>query len=105
MTVRCRVNGFDVESSFERALDQLPTITKRLAELGAEPASPVQKVDQAARRPEAKVEPVYQPDGTPCCPVHHKPLAERRYSLYCPSRDTGDQAANDKRYCALKFNQ
>ena len=49
------------------------------------------------------VDPLYNDDGEACCPVHRYPLVDGRYGPYCKSRATGDQAANDKGYCNLRF--
>jgi len=105
ITIHARIGGFDTEVCFSGQLDQLEAITRRLRDLGASPAG-VHQVSPAAapaRKPAGRVEPVYQPDGTACCPVHHKPLSEGRYGLFCSAKATGDQAANDKGYCNLKF--
>lgn len=106
ITVKATIDGFPTEVCFTGSIDQLLGVTKRLRELGAEPTvapathtAPLSTPRKAAQT----VEPIYQPDGTACCPVHRKPLVEGRYGLYCPSRATGDQAANDKGYCSLKF--
>jgi hypothetical protein len=109
ITIHATIDGFPTEICFSGALDQLEAITRRLRDLGASPAgvhqlapaAPVQATP--ARKPSGRVEPVYQPDGTACCPIHRKPLSEGRYGLFCPSRATGDQAANDKGYCNIRF--
>lgn len=49
------------------------------------------------------VDPYYNDDGEACCPVHRRPLADGRYGPYCQSRASGDEAASDKGYCALRF--
>jgi hypothetical protein len=36
--------------------------------------------------------------------VHHKPLAEGRYGLYCPAKAAPGEEQNDKGYCALRFD-
>jgi hypothetical protein len=110
ITIRAVVDGFPIELCYTGSVEQLLAVTKKLRDLGATPTiapaytAPLSGGTQAARKPAQRVEPVYQPDGTACCPVHHKPLAEGRYGLYCPSRATGDQAANDKGYCSPKFD-
>lgn len=108
LTVKARVNGFDVDICFSGQLEQLDAITKRLAALGATPtaaapaAAPVSPIGEKPRKPAQRLEPAYQADGTPCCPIHKKPLSEGRYGLYCPSKAQGEHA-NDKGYCNLKF--
>ena len=55
-------------------------------------------------RPRAEtVEPLYKPDGTPCCPVHKTPLTEGQYGLYCRSKAQPGEAQNAKGYCSLRF--
>lgn len=49
------------------------------------------------------VDPFYNNDGEACCPVHRKPLVDGRYGPYCSSKAKGDESANDKGYCNLKF--
>lgn len=49
------------------------------------------------------VDPFYNDNGEACCPVHRRPLADGRYGPYCKSRATGDESANDKGYCKLRF--
>jgi hypothetical protein len=51
------------------------------------------------------VDPIYDGNGDPCCPVHRKPLAEGRYGPYCQCKAKDGEAANDKGYCNLKFKQ
>jgi hypothetical protein len=105
ITVTARVDGFDTEICYTGSIEQLLQITKRLRELGAEPllAPAAHSAPLNGSKPKAKpVEPVYTPDGTPCCPVHHKPLTEGRYGLYCPSKAEGEHA-NAKGYCSLRF--
>lgn len=106
ITVKALVDGFPTEVCFTGSIDQLLDVTKRLRALGASPlltpatqSAPLGNGKSKAER----VEPLYKPDGTPCCPVHHKPLAEGRYGLYCPSRAKDGEQANDKGYCSLKF--
>lgn len=49
------------------------------------------------------VDPVYDGDGVACCPVHRRPISQGRYGWYCSQRARGDQAANEKGYCSLRF--
>lgn len=46
-----------------------------------------------------RVEPLYQPDGTPCCPTHKKPLREGAYGLHCTAKDPEGKNG----YCDLRF--
>jgi hypothetical protein len=57
-----------------------------------------------AAKPKAEtVEPMYQPDGTACCPVHKRALSDGQYGLYCSARAKPGGVANGKGYCALRF--
>src|SRR4051794_32914026 len=88
ITVKATIDSFPTEICFTGSIDQLLSVTKRLRELGATPTvAPAAPMPAAApRKPAQRVEPIYQPDGTPCCPVHHKPLTEGQYGLFCKSK-------------------
>jgi hypothetical protein len=97
LTVRCEYSG---------SLASIPAAIERLKQAGvvelvsgARHTAPLGNGKAKAER----VEPVYQPDGTPCCPVHRKPLSEGRYGLYCPAKAKPGEEQNDKGYCNLKF--
>lgn len=104
ITVHAVVAGFATELCFTGSIDQLPALAARLIALGATPTTgnivlPVEK----PRKPAQRVEPIYQPDGTPCCPVHKRPLADGQYGLFCKSKAQPGDVQNDKGYCSLKF--
>jgi hypothetical protein len=106
ITVKATIDGFPTEVCFTGSIDQLLNVTKRLRELGAAPMiAPAAHTAplNTPRKPAQTVEPVYQPDGTACCPVHRKPLSEGRYGLFCPSKAKPGEEQNDKGYCSLKF--
>jgi hypothetical protein len=113
ITIKCRVDGFDTEICYTGDIERLLQVTQRLRAMGAEPVSrgrqntPAEtaaEIATAARKPAAKrVEPEYLSDGTTVCPVHGKELQNGRYGLYCPAKAKGDEQANDKGYCSLKF--
>lgn len=108
ITIKARVDGFDCELCFAGDLEKLHAVVSRLRVLGAEPVSAPQSAPTPATNGKPKVErvePLYKPDGTACCPTHMKPLQEGRYGLFCPSRAKGDEPANDKGYCNLKFSE
>jgi hypothetical protein len=65
------------------------------------PAKPV--LLPAGREKAEYVDPIYDGAGEACCPVHRTPILQGRYGWYCSARATGDQAANAKGYCALRF--
>ena len=106
ITIRAVVDGFDTEVCYTGSIEQLLAVTKRLRELGAEPvtASKPAATSPAAAKPKAEtVEPIYQPDGTPCCPTHKRSLVEGQYGLYCSAKAKPGEAANPKGYCSLRF--
>lgn len=105
LTIHAQFDGFSIDVNYTGSMDTLPGAIKRLRELGAEPARENLILDQVskARKPATRVQPAYDGDGQAICPVHRKVLSEGRYGLYCPSKATGDQAANDKGYCSLRF--
>ena len=68
------------------------------------PEAPAPTAHAPTGQPQAKgerVEPLYQPDGTPCCPVHKKHVKEGQWGLYCSAKDE----AAPRGYCALRFVQ
>lgn len=82
--------------ALERAIDAL------LARPGWAAPAP-EKAPPEKAPPAEKVAPVYQPDGTACCPVHLRGLAQGSYGLYCPTKARPGEQANAKGYCALRF--
>lgn len=105
IVIKCRINGFDCELNMTGDVDQLKRITSRLAELGAEPSAPitVAPAAQPARGKAERVEPEYDGDGDPCCPVHRRKLSEGNFGLFCSAKAKDGQAADKKGYCGLKF--
>lgn len=53
------------------------------------------------------VDPEYDQNGDPRCPVHHKTLKQGQYGSYCPAKADAakGESANDKGYCNLKFKE
>jgi len=105
LTVRAELDGWPIDLALSLPAEKVRPALERLAALGYKPRQEAAPVAPASveRRAAPRVEPVYKPDGTPCCPVHHKPLAEGRYGLFCPSRAADGEEANAKGYCALRF--
>ena len=68
-----------------------------------QPPLPASRPAAAAKPKVETVEPLYKPDGTPCCPTHKRPLSDGQYGLYCSARAKPGEAANTKGYCALRF--
>jgi hypothetical protein len=103
ITVKAVVDGFPVEICYTGSVEQLQALTRKLRALGAEPTIAPAPAAVSVSKKAQKVEPVYQPDGTACCPVHLKPLQNGRYGLYCSAKARGDEAQNAKGYCSLTF--
>jgi hypothetical protein len=107
ITIEAAPDGLHIRVEYTAELASIPAAVERLKGLG------ILDLVQASRAPAPatngtkprapRVQPTYDGNGDPCCPVHRKPLAEGRYGLFCPSRASGNEAANDKGYCNLKF--
>jgi hypothetical protein len=83
----------------EQSID---TLLRRSGWSGVKPAA--EPVLLATGRESVQyVDPIYDGDGAACCPVHRTSISQGRYGWYCSARATGDQAANAKGYCALRF--
>ncbi len=104
-TIRIEVapDGLHITAEYTGTLASIPAALERLRAAGVLDLVKPAPVAQQPRRAAERVEPVYKPDGTPCCPVHHKPLTEGRYGLYCPSKAQEGEQANPKGYCSLRF--
>jgi hypothetical protein len=69
LTIKARLDGFDTEICFSGSVDQLLNVTKRLRELGAEPASTTVQAQPQARKPTQKrVQPVWNGAGEATVP-------------------------------------
>jgi hypothetical protein len=103
ITVELAPDGVHVKAEYTGGLSSIPAVIERLKALGV-----VELVGNSANRGKLKaetVEPLYQPDGTPCCPVHLKPLSEGRYGLFCSAKAKPGDVQNQKGYCALRFSE
>jgi hypothetical protein len=105
MRVAAELNGWPVDLEFSMPPASLDRALARLAELGYTPRQTAAPgAPSATQQPRPVVEPTYKPDGTPCCPVHKKPLSEGQYGLFCSAKAKDGQAADKKGYCGLKFD-
>lgn len=111
ITVELAPDGVHVRAEYTGALSSIPAVIERLRALGV-----VELVSGGKHGPDTKsgpstkpraetVEPIYQPDGTPCCPTHKRALSEGQYGLYCSAKAKPGEAANGKGYCALRFSE
>jgi hypothetical protein len=94
ITISGLCQGWPIAISFTGKLTDLPAYLERLAAAGITPAG------AAPQKRRQAVEPIYQPDGTPCCPKHERPLREGQYGLHCTAKDPEGKNG----YCDLKFN-
>lgn len=102
--IHAELGGWPCDIELEISPARLGAALARLAELGYTPRLPTPPAPSAQVRPaRPKVEPVYQPDGTPCCPTHLRRLTEGQYGLYCSAKATEGQPADARGYCGLKF--
>jgi len=110
ITIEVAPDGLHVRAEYIGTLSSIPAAIERLRAAGviqlveqSKPATPVAPAATPRRQAAPRVEPVYPPDGTACCPVHRKTLSEGRYGLFCPAKAKAGEEQNDKGYCNLKF--
>ena len=108
ITIEIAPDGLHVTAEYTGLLDSIPAAVERLQRAGVlelvrqSRPSPAPSATPAAgqqRKPAERVEPAYKPDGTPCCPKHHKPLKTGQWGLFCPAKDD----TTERGYCSLKF--
>lgn len=85
-------------TDLRRQLPKLAALVKDVG--GTAPAAPTSAAEKPARK---TVAPFYDGNGDACCPIHKKALQEGQYGLYCSAKATGDQVADKKGYCGLRF--
>ena len=107
IVVRCQLNGFPIELGCSGTVEQLPAITKRLRELGAE-APPVPRAGNWGQKPKVELtEPSYNGNGDACCPVHGRVLVTREWEgrkfRSCSAKARENERANARGYCGLRF--
>jgi hypothetical protein len=103
--VHVTYRGVPVDVSLEGAnVAEVEKLISSLLERDGWSGAARELVSGAARKRPTLPEALYQPDGTPCCPWHQRPLKEGRYGLYCASKAEGEHA-NDKGYCIFTMRQ
>lgn len=104
--IKAQLNGFPIELSFVGAITQLPAITKRLRELGAE-APPSPRTGNWQKPKVELTQPAYDDGGNPICPVHGRKIVMREWDgrtfRCCPAKAKDGEKANKNGYCALRF--
>jgi len=108
ITIEAGPAGLTVRVDYQGTLSSIPAAIERLKAAGVlELVSAGNGTNttgtQHVKSKAETVDPIYQPDGTACCPVHKKPLTEGQYGLYCSAKARPGDAQNAKGYCALKF--
>lgn len=103
ITIHASLDGFPIDLCYTGTIDALPGTLARLRELGGAPVASHTAPLNGEKKPAKRVQPAYDGDGQPICPVHRKPLSEGRYGLFCPAKAKDGEQQNDKGYCSLKF--
>lgn len=111
ITIEAAPDGLHITIAYDGTLASIPAAVEKLRAAGIlDLVRPSQGSHSAPlnggntpRRAAERVEPIYQPDGTACCPVHRKALSEGRYGLFCSAKAKPGEEQNDKGYCSLKF--
>src|SRR5262249_40061757 len=96
ITIEVAPDGLHIRAEYTGTLGSIPQALERLKAAGVLDLVAASRValpigNSPARKSNPPIDPIYQADGTPCCPVHKKALAEGRYGLYCPSKAKGDE--------------
>lgn len=104
LTVRAALDGWPVDVHLSLPAERVSAALVRLAELGYSPR-PEAAPAQAGGKPRApRAEPLFQPDGTPCCPTHRTPLRENdRGTFFCPKKAGPGEDANERGYCRYSW--
>jgi hypothetical protein len=100
-------DGVHVRAEYTGGLSSIPQVIERLKALGlvelVSASRPAPTTATPAKPKVEKVQPIYDADGSPCCPVHKRELSQGQYGLYCSAKVKPGEAANAKGYCALRF--
>ena len=108
ITIEVSPAGLIVKAEYTGSLASIPAAVEKLRAVGI--LDLVQASKAAVSAPAApqrtkveRVEPIYQPDGTPCCPVHKRALTAGQYGLYCSAKAKTGDVANKSGFCGIKF--
>jgi hypothetical protein len=96
-------DGLHISATYTGTLSSIPAAIERLRAAGVLDLVKPLPISQP-RAKKTRIEPLYQPDGTPCCPAHLRPLREGQHGLYCAAKAKPGEAQNDKGYCSLTFS-
>lgn len=105
-------DGLHIRIEYDGVLGSIPAAIAKLEAAGLVELVQTYRATAAApagagqHKPKAeRVTPEYDGAGEPCCPVHHKPLSQGRYGLYCSAKAKPGEAQNDKGYCSIRFSE
>lgn len=103
ITITIAPDGLSVSATYTGTLSSIPTAVEKLIAAGV--LNLVKPLPiSAPRQKKPRLEPLYQPDGTPCCPAHLRPLKEGQYGMYCSCKAKPGEPADNNGYCGLKFS-
>lgn len=103
ITIKIAPDGLSVSATYTGTLSSIPAAVEKLIAAGV--LNLVKPLPiSTPRLKKTRLEPMYQPDGTPCCPAHLRPLKEGQYGLYCSCKAKSGEPADNNGYCGLKFN-
>ena len=105
-TIRITVapDGLRISAEYVGTLSSIPDAIERLVSAGVLNLVKPLPISAPRARKKTRIEPMYQPDGTPCCPCHLRPLREGQHGLYCSAKAKPGDEQNDKGYCSLTFS-
>ena len=112
ITIEVAPDGLHITAEYTGTLASIPAAVERLRAAGvldlvkpsAAPAFHQGRNSPMGNTPRAqRVAPAYADDGSVICPVHRKALSYGQYGPYCSCKATGDQVADKRGYCGLRF--
>jgi hypothetical protein len=112
ITIELAPDGLHIRIEYDGVLGGIPAAIAKLEAAGLVElvqtyrAAAVAPAGAGQHKPKVeRVTPEYDGAGEPCCPVHHKPLSQGRYGLYCSAKAKPAEAQNDKGYCSIRFSE
>ena len=108
ITIEVAPDGLHIRCEYTGSLASIPAAVERLRAAGVldlvKPSRPAAAPQSGGNTPRAqRVAPAYADDGSVICPVHRKALSYGQYGPYCSCKATGDQVADKRGYCGLRF--
>ena len=108
ITIEVAPDGLHITAEYTGPISSIPAAVERLRAAGVldlvKPSAAAAAAPSGGNTPRAqRVAPSYNGDGSACCPVHRKALSYGQYGPYCSCKATGDQVADKRGYCGLRF--